>query len=40
MKDLYIKKIASILGVRDWQVENTVQLFDDGATVPFISRYR
>lgn len=40
MKDLYIKKIASILGVRYWQVENTVQLFDDGATVPFISRYR
>ena len=40
MKDLYIKKIASILGVRDWQVENTVQLFDDGASVPFISRYR
>ncbi|MGN0190505.1 MAG: Tex family protein [Candidatus Cryptobacteroides sp.] len=40
MKDLYIKRIASILGIRDWQVENTVQLFDDGATVPFISRYR
>lgn len=40
MKDLYIKKIASVLGVKEWQVENTVQLFADGATVPFISRYR
>lgn len=40
MKDLYIRKIASVLGVKEWQVENTVQLFADGATVPFISRYR
>ncbi len=40
MKEIYIKKIASDLGVETWQVENTVELIGDGATVPFISRYR
>lgn len=40
MKDLYVKKIASDLGVKAWQVENTVELLSQGATVPFISRYR
>ena len=29
-----------MLGVRDWQVENCVKLFEEGATIPFISRYR
>lgn len=40
LKELYIKEIASILSVKDWQVENCIELLDDGATVPFISRYR
>ena len=40
MKDLYIKTIAARLSVRDWQVENCAKLFEDGATIPFISRYR
>ena len=37
---LYIKHIASILSVKDWQVEHCIELFEEGATVPFISRYR
>ncbi|MBR1926374.1 MAG: RNA-binding transcriptional accessory protein [Bacteroidales bacterium] len=40
MKSLYIKEIARKLSVKDWQVENCVGLFDEGATIPFISRYR
>ena len=40
MKDLYIKTIANKLSVREWQVENCATLFADGATIPFISRYR
>ena len=40
MKDLYIRTIAGKLSVREWQVENCIRLFDDGATIPFISRYR
>jgi uncharacterized protein len=39
----FLKQIGIIalkLGIHDWQVENTLRLFDDGATVPFISRYR
>ena len=40
MKELYIKTIAEKLSVREWQVENCVKLFEDGATIPFISRYR
>ncbi|MCU0340204.1 MAG: RNA-binding transcriptional accessory protein, partial [Spirosomaceae bacterium] len=32
--------IASIVGVSTRQVQNTITLFDEGATVPFIARYR
>jgi uncharacterized protein len=32
--------IAKKLGLHEWQVENTIRLMDDGATIPFISRYR
>lgn len=32
--------IANALGINQKQVENTIKLLDDGATVPFISRYR
>lgn len=34
------KKIAELAGVAVWQVKNTLKLFSEGATVPFISRYR
>ena len=40
MNQIYIKAIAAKLQVKEWQVENCVTLFDDGATIPFISRYR
>ena len=40
MKSIYIKYIALRLEVREWQVENCVGLFEEGATIPFISRYR
>ena len=40
MKKIYIDSIAQRLGVKDWQVENCVKLFEEGATIPFISRYR
>ena len=35
-----IPQIASDLGIRTEQVTATVQLLDEGATVPFIARYR
>ncbi len=34
------QRIASELNVREQQVSATVQLLDEGATVPFIARYR
>ena len=40
MKDLYIRHIAERLQVKDWQVENCVHMFEEGDTIPFISRYR
>ena len=40
MKSIYVKYIAQRLAIKDWQVENCVSLFADGATIPFISRYR
>jgi len=40
MKDIYINDIASRLSLKNWQVENCAQMFEDGDTIPFISRYR
>jgi len=34
------QKIAAELGVREEQVDATVELLDGGATVPFVARYR
>ncbi len=36
----YIKSIADKLSIKEWQVEHTIELLEEGATVPFISRYR
>ena len=35
-----LKNVANELNFNESQVENTVKLFDEGATVPFIARYR
>ena len=40
MNTLYVNYIANLISCKDWQVENCLQLLQDGATVPFISRYR
>ena len=40
MKELYIKHIAQLLHIQPWQVENCAELFAEGCTIPFISRYR
>ena len=40
MKQIYIKYISDRLQVKEWQVENCAALFEDGATIPFTSRYR
>lgn len=38
--DKYIHRIAKELSIGDDQVENTLELLNEGATVPFIARYR
>ena len=40
MKERYIQHVAHLLGIQNWQVENCVELFGEGCTIPFISRYR
>lgn len=40
MKQIYSDYIANLLQVKTWQVENCAQLFEEGNTIPFISRYR
>ncbi len=40
MEKLYIKHISGIMSLKEWQVEHCVELLAEGATVPFISRYR
>ncbi len=37
---IFSKKIALQLGVTERQVDATISLLDEGATIPFISRYR
>ena len=39
-RDVDVKRVAAELHLRYDQVEHTVQLLDDGNTVPFITRYR
>ncbi len=40
MNPEYISIISKELSIQNWQVEKTVKLFEEGATVPFIARYR
>lgn len=40
MKQKYLFQIASELGITQKQVQNTIILFEEGATIPFIARYR
>lgn len=35
-----IKKLTDEFKLKQWQIENTVSLIDDGNTIPFIARYR
>ena len=40
MEEQYISVIEKALGLSARQVRNTLKLLDEGATIPFISRYR
>jgi len=40
MKQKGIEKITQHFSLKQWQVENTIELSSEGATIPFISRYR
>ncbi len=40
MENRYISKIRAELQLTEKQIINTLQLFEEGATIPFISRYR
>ncbi|HPE17289.1 MAG TPA: Tex family protein [Tenuifilaceae bacterium] len=39
-REKHVDIISKEINVSAWQVTNTAKLIDDGATVPFISRYR
>jgi uncharacterized protein len=40
MTEILVKHISSSLAISKSQVSNTVKLLEEGATIPFISRYR
>jgi uncharacterized protein len=40
MDQKYNRIIAQLIGIQDIQVSNTIALLNEGATIPFISRYR
>ncbi len=39
-KDWYASQISKTLQLQVWQVFNTINLMDGGATIPFLARYR
>ena len=40
MNPLFFRLISQALQLNETQVKNTVDLLENGATIPFISRYR
>jgi protein Tex len=40
MKESHISKVSFELSLKEWQMKATAELLDQGATVPFIARYR
>ena len=40
MNDTIIKNICKELNIKEYQVKNTLNLLSEGATIPFIARYR
>jgi len=40
MQNDYIKILTSELNISDWQVLNTIEMLDGGASIPFLARYR
>ncbi len=40
MKEILVKHISNTLSISKFQVSNTIKLLEEGATIPFISRYR
>ena len=40
MNEIIIKKVSEILNVKDSQIKAVIKLLSEGATIPFIARYR
>ena len=40
MMELFHKFISQATGISERQIARTLELLNDGATIPFISRYR
>ena len=40
MSAVYVNNLSRALGLPAWKVENTLALLNEGATIPFIARYR
>lgn len=40
IKQEHLDLISADLNIKNWQVSNVARLIDEGATIPFISRYR
>lgn len=40
MNSLYLNLLTEKLSIAAWQIENCIELLEEGSTIPFISRYR
>ena len=35
-----IKEISALINVDEWQIKATLEMLEEGSTIPFIARYR
>lgn len=40
MNENIIKEISALINVDEWQIKATLEMLEDGSTIPFIARYR
>lgn len=40
MNDEVIKKVSDKIKLKDWQIKNVIGMLSEGATIPFMARYR
>ena len=40
MNEEVIKKVSDKINLKDYQIKNVISMLSEGATIPFMARYR